>query len=67
MTENVQVVGGVRVEPASKEAVAFDLFRFILNNEPGVQRNRKYYLTLYSQCLQTTRGDDIESVSPPFE
>lgn len=46
----------------SKERVAFDLMDKILSFEPDAKRDRKYFLTLYCQCLKATDGQSLQSV-----
>ena len=54
-------------QPTCKEAVALELMRDIANKDiGGVDEQtgdpRKYYLTLYWQCHQMTRGGVVSDV-----
>ena len=48
--ENVQVFGPVQIEGDSKQRVALELLRIIEPTEKCV-KDRKYFLTLYRECL----------------
>lgn len=59
-----RISGSVSVEPTTKEYVALKLAERI-NSEEGREqfpKTRKYWLTLYSQCLKATSGYDLKSV-----
>lgn len=51
-----------------KEIVALELMTKIADAEQlkkakeKAENPREYYLTLYSQCLQTVSGDDVEDI-----
>jgi hypothetical protein len=49
-----------------KEIIAWELMLKIAEaeskNSEKKDMPREYYLTLYSQCLQTVSGDDVEDV-----
>lgn len=52
----------VNIKSSSKESVAFDLMKTIYTYEKPNDKNRKYWLTLYSQCLKATSGHTLESI-----
>ena len=65
MAENTQIDGSVTVQSNAKERVAFDLMTRITRTDSRVadeKNDRKYWLTLYSQCLKATSGYPLESV-----
>ncbi len=65
MTEEIKQDPSVQIENSSKEMVAFELTKHIAahGNEPdSTQRDRKYWLTLYCQCLKATAGYPIRSI-----
>ncbi|MBM4160976.1 MAG: hypothetical protein FJ217_07745 [Ignavibacteria bacterium] len=45
----------VRIEPDSRERVAFDLMKTISQEEAGA-KDRKYFFILYRQCYKATHG-----------
>lgn len=54
----------VEIQSDAKERVAYDLMIKIasLDQTPGPQRDKKYWLGLYRQCFKATIGCDIETV-----
>lgn len=61
MAENVNVSGPVSIESHSKERVAYDLMMRVANSESG-NKDRTYWLTLYTQCYKATSGNSLASV-----
>lgn len=68
MVDNVSVSGPIEIKDNSLERVAFDLMSRIAHNESGhatdpnkevrsAQKNRKYWLNLYSECLHVVNGN----------
>jgi hypothetical protein len=64
MSESLNVSGPVEIESTSKEMVAFKLLERITHNENAQQhtKDRKYWLTLYVQCLKATDGLSLDRV-----
>lgn len=62
---DVNVSGPVEIKDNSKERVAYDLMKMIWHDDSRAEQNqtdRKYWLTLYSQCLKATSGYSLESI-----
>ena len=55
----------------SKEHAALNLMRMIMTNETGISPeqtfDRKYCLTLYSQCHLAVSGRDLETILAPSQ
>ena len=65
MADDIRSTTPVSFEPTSREQTAFKLLELIYNNESptGDERNdRRYWLTLYRQCLKATHGHTLETV-----
>jgi hypothetical protein len=65
MAEDLKVSGPVEIKSASKEQAALALLEKIINydNRFDVEsKERKYWLTLYFQCLKATSGCDLENI-----
>lgn len=62
-SESRSISGKVDVDTGSAERVALDLMKFIASTqgEPDL-RDRKYWLTLYRQCLSATRGNTMDAI-----
>lgn len=67
MADSVSVSGPVNIQSDSKERVAFDLMVRIVNNESSVEKDRRYYLELFSQCRQIVHGGLPDKVYPPLK
>jgi len=52
----------VNVTNGSKERVAYELMEKIHVYESDAKKDRKYFLTLYRQCLKATAGQNLESI-----
>lgn len=67
MAEHVRVDS---IETDSKFRVAFDLMEEIARHESEDEvggKNRRYWLTLYANCLQVVNHGNPESVKPPLK
>jgi len=63
MTDKLSVSGPVVVEQTTKEAVAFKLMeKIVYFEDKKVPKDRKYWLTLYHQCLKTTSGYTLKTI-----
>ena len=66
MAEDTKITNPVEIKDNSKERVAFDLMNVIASDEYDgsrtEQKNRKYWLSLYCQCLKATSGYPLESI-----
>lgn len=65
MNEAITIKSPIRVESDSKEQVAFDLMKHIARDDKrcdGERGDRKYWLTLYHQCLDATSGFSLETI-----
>jgi hypothetical protein len=65
MIDEIKQASSIQIENSSKERVAFELAKHIaaLGNEPDTTlRDRKYWLTLYCQCLKATTGYPLSSI-----
>lgn len=62
--KSLSVDGPVSIIENSKERVAYDLAILITRNEKTDNKDRKYWLTLYRQCLKATSGYPLESILP---
>jgi hypothetical protein len=63
MADKLNIDSPVQIQNASKQSVAFDLMKKIASEEKHVESgNRKYWLTLYSQCLKATNGSKLEFI-----
>jgi hypothetical protein len=65
MTDNVSVSGPVTVTNDSHSRVAYDLMIHISNYESpseSERHSRDYWLKLYSQCYQASKGRAVMSV-----
>lgn len=67
MVEHINVNGPIEIKDSSRERVAYDLALRIANAEAGpaqtqnqdvrsAQKNRKYWLSLYSESLNAVNG-----------
>jgi hypothetical protein len=61
--QSMSVSGPVTVKSDSKERVAFELMNAIARME-SAPKDRTYYLTLFSQCLQVANGTGVQFVEP---
>lgn len=65
MTEDTRITSPVTIGNDSKERVAFDLMSKITKYEKNAERqtaSRKYFITLYNQCLDAVYGVAPESI-----
>lgn len=65
MGEKFEIKQPVEIKDNSKERVAFDLMKAIEYYDSRAdtgRKDRKYWLTLYSQCLKATSGYSLESI-----
>jgi hypothetical protein len=65
MAEDVKIKTPIEIKDTSKERVAFDLMEKIEYYDArskGNKEDRKYWLTLYFQCLKATSGNSLESI-----
>ncbi len=53
------VSGAVTIHPSSKEHVAYKLMETIVYHDKAASKDKKYYLSLYVQCLKATSGSAI--------
>ena len=66
--QTVSVSGPVQVESESRYRVALELMQIVdgferkVVEEKGQKRDRKYWFTLYSQCLSCTHGRSIDNI-----
>lgn len=68
MAEKVSVSGPIAVRSDSSDRVAFDLMDRIAaweNAPEDKKRTREYWLTLFFQCKEATRGGYLDSVLKP--
>ena len=64
MADDVKISSPVKIEPSSKERVAFDLLEKISTYDSRFEtesNDRKYWLTFYWQCLKASSGYSLES------
>jgi hypothetical protein len=59
--DSVSVSGPIRVMSDSPERVAFELMHLISSNE-DVTKDRRYFLTLYTQCYKATHNHPLDSI-----
>lgn len=64
MADKIEVTSPVTIESDSKERVALELLKIIdsYSNIKGDQKDKKYWLTLYSQCYKATKGHALEGI-----
>ncbi len=66
MSDNTSINGPVTIKENSRERVAFDLMMQIISQDTRYDNeanDRKYWLTLYRQCLKATAGVvNLESI-----
>jgi len=65
MTDETNIKSPIEVKNSSQEQTAFDLMNLIALEEKSIDsdsKDRKYWLTLYSQCLNATSGYGLESI-----
>ena len=64
MSDSRTVNGSIKVQDTTKEEVAFKLMNQISNYEDSntESKDRKYWLTLYRQCLKATVGKPLDIV-----
>lgn len=64
MTEQTSIAGPVNVVSDSRERVAFELMCKIddYSQLERKQKDNKYWLTLYSQCLKAMKGKSPEDI-----
>ena len=65
MSENTKITNPIEIKDNSKERVAYDLMVYISYDEKkqgDKNKDRKYWLTLYAQCLKATSGYPLESI-----
>ncbi len=55
---STKISAPVKIEQHSPEAVAFDLMKYISLHESVDPKDRKYWLSLYRECLRATSGFD---------
>ncbi len=63
-TETVKVDGPVKLASTDREAIAFEMMKYIGMNEPSDKHQkdtRDYWLKLYHQCRESTLGRPPES------
>lgn len=65
-SDTMTISSPISIKDNSKERVALELLQIVTRYESKEDnsKNRAYWLTLYSQCLQATSGLDIESIQP---
>lgn len=58
MAEDIRISSPIKTTSGSKEEIAFELAKKISDHEdiPYKQKDRKYWLSLYTECLQATSG-----------
>ena len=68
MADEMQVVGPIEIRDNSAERVAYDLMKLISAKENPTHgsdcaakkaSNRLYYLKLYAECLNVTKGHEV--------
>ena len=64
MADKIDINSPVKIESDSKARVAFELMNKIDSfvNVNSDQKDKKYWFTLYSQCLKATSGYSLESI-----
>lgn len=65
MSNTLDVRGPIEIKDSTKERVAYDLMKIIDDYDQNTQeahKNKKYWLTLYRQCLKATAGYTLESI-----
>ena len=65
MSEKFEIQNPIEIKDNSKERVAFDLANLISSHEKDIsyeQKDRKYWLTLYYQCLLATSDRSLKSI-----
>lgn len=62
MSDSRSISGSVQVDRHSREEAAFKLMQHIGNFESGQNQDRKYWLTLYCQCIKATNRVSLENV-----
>jgi hypothetical protein len=62
MADKMSIGGPVTIAPDSRERVALDLAALVGSQEQRVKKDRKYWLTLYAQCLDVAHGRDLKAV-----
>ena len=63
MADHLLVNQPLEIEQASQESIAFKMLEKIASFELAYNfpKDRKYWLRLYQQCLQTVKGHDPET------
>jgi hypothetical protein len=62
MSDSRSISGSVQVDQSSIEIAAFQLMQHIGNYETDENQDRKYWLTLYRQCIKATNRNSLESI-----
>jgi len=65
MAEKIEIARPVQIESDSKERVAFELMQHIAAWEDASEdrkRDKKYWLSLYLQCIKATNDYPLESI-----
>ena len=63
MGDKFEIKNPIEIKDNSKERVAIDLMKFIGDEEiERPNRDRRYWLVLYRQCLKATYGSPLESI-----
>jgi hypothetical protein len=62
MNDKMSISGPVTVASDSSERVALDLTLYVGSQEQRVKKDRKYWLTLYAQCLDVAHGKTLKAV-----
>jgi len=55
----------LKLVDSSKERVAFELMQLVdgrAKDLDNIEKNKKYYLSLYVQCLRATSGNSFDHV-----
>lgn len=62
MSDTRRIQGSVKVDNGSPEDTALKLMVHIGNHETSLKQDRKYWLTLYRQCIMSTHGEMLKNV-----
>ena len=64
MADNVNVSGPVEIRSPSREAVAFDLMKWIASHEEEkeARKKRDYWITLFRQCHRASGSAALKAI-----